>query len=124
MNRRISHGQAIRSTLAFSLVTHFMPLAPCLISCAAGSQAGCWLSFVLAHGHRGDPEGGAAAASAATPPPAGGPALPVDVRGSRRAQRHSATSYPALTAPAMTSGAPSATCCTAPATRGPSGRTV
>jgi hypothetical protein len=23
MNRRMSHGQAIRSTLAFSLVTHF-----------------------------------------------------------------------------------------------------
>src|SRR2546423_1397306 len=47
-----------------------------------------------------------------------------EVRPRRRAQPHSARSYPALTAPATTSGAPRASCWTSPATSGPAGRTV
>src|SRR5258707_3685118 len=52
MNRLISHGQAILSTLAFSLVIHFMPLAP----------------SVLPDGSLGQATGLAARASRAAPP--------------------------------------------------------
>jgi hypothetical protein len=54
----------------------------------------------------------------------GGRAGVCEVRPRWRAQPHSVRSYPALTAPATTSGAPRASCCTSPATSGPIGRTV
>src|SRR5262245_11000229 len=54
----------------------------------------------------------------------GGRAGVREVRPRRRPQPHSVRSYPALTAPATTSGAPSAICCTTPAISGPMGRTV
>src|SRR5258708_16170482 len=41
MNRRISHGQAIRSTLAFSLVTHFTGADPLIRCDHAGLAAAC-----------------------------------------------------------------------------------
>src|SRR5260221_13575953 len=108
MNRLISHGQAILSTLAFSLVIHFMPLAP----------------SVLPDGNLGQATGLAARASRAAPPgrtsgpcqpgyfrvpagpgevPAGssvppaGLTLLADPRGSRRAPRPRAGPKPALT---------------------------